>query len=179
MKIGFKYLLPSLAIASIMVAGCKQKCASANDTGTQIWLGKTHVIAPTAFTPHNHDGLNDTYRFVQIGQVADDTTQQNLTGIKIKDFRMEVSKGGILIFETYTWGAAWNGKNAKGNKVDGLVDVAYSISDVDGNISEGSFKIFVVPSGECLKECMQGHIFGDMIHPYEGIVNDTKETFCL
>lgn len=90
---------------------------------------------------------------------------------------MEISKNGQLLFETYTWGGAWNGKSIKGKKIDGLVDVEYNISDVDGNMSEGNFKLFVVPSG-CLQECMQTHVFGDMINPYEGVVNQTKEQFC-
>lgn len=169
----FLLLLSVIAATSF---SCTQKCADADGAGTEIWLGKTQVIAPSAFTPNNQDGLNDSYTFLQVIE-APDTSQQSGAALHIKDFRMEISKGGEFLFETYTWGGSWNGKNANGKKIEGLVDVTYNVSDNDGHVSEGSFKLFVVPSG-CLQECMQKHIFGDMIHPYQGVINPTKETFC-
>lgn len=174
-KSAILFLLTVSTIAALFIS-CTPKCASTDGAGTEIWLGKTHVIAPSAFTPNNHDGINDVFKFVQV-TAAPDTSQQSTAALQIKDFRMEITKGGEFLFETYAWSNGWNGKNSKGKKVEGLVNVTYSISDYDGHVSEGNFSLFVVPSG-CLQECMQKHIFGDMIHPYDGVVNQTAETFC-
>jgi hypothetical protein len=174
-KISLFLVLPLFLITTILTS-CKRKCASFEGAGTDIWLGKTHVIAPSAFTPNNQDGINDTYSFGVVNPPSASGESQ-ITAIAVKDFRMEISKPGELLFETFAWGGVWNGQSKSGKKIDGLVDVQYSISDYDNHVSEGSFKLFVVPSG-CLEECMQKHIFGDMINPNDGLMTTTKENFC-
>lgn len=169
----FVFTLFSLLLTS---AACKRKCASAEDTGSDIWLGKTHIIAPSAFTPNNQDGINDTYALIEL-KSAPDTSQQTIAALSIKNFGLQITRDGELLFESYTWPGTWNGKNKNGKTIDGLVDVQYNLIDYEGYSTEGSFKLFVVPNG-CLQECLQNHIFGDMINPYEGVTYPTKETFC-
>ena len=179
MKRNFTLLLLSTAVLSISLLSCRRKCAPAEGAGTEIWLGETHVIAPSAFTPYGEDHINDRFSFIQIGKPVSPGSgePQQIAAPKIKDFGMEIRRGGELLFETYTWGGSWDGKTAKGKKVDGIVDVEYRISDFDGNVSEGTFKLLVVPQG-CLQDCMRSHVFADMIDPQQGVVYQTKENFC-
>lgn len=163
---------------SMSLVSCERKCSSPDGAGASIWLGQTNIIAPSAFTPHNEDGINDTYTFYQVTAAPPPGSGQQGAALTVKDFGMEILRGGQLIFETHTWGASWNGKTSSGKRVDGLVDVQYTISGFDGEVSEGSCKLFVVPRSSCLQTCMHAHILGDMIDPYEGAVKPTKETFC-
>lgn len=169
-------LLPSLILASALMS-CNRRCVTPDGAGLSVWLGKTQIIAPTAFTPANGDGVNDTFEFYMVSAAPDSNSQQGLAE-KIKDLGMEIRRGGILLYEAHGWGSTWNGKGTNGKRVEGLVDVEYSVSDFDGHVSEGTFKLFVVPSGDCLQECMREHVFGDMIDPYQGVVKPTKEEFC-
>lgn len=170
-------LLPSTLLLAAALMSCNKKCATPDGAGLSVWLGKTQIIAPTAFTPANNDGINDTFGFYMVDSPPDTNAQLGPVQ-KIKDLGMEITRGGMLLYEAHGWGSTWNGKSKTGKRVDGLVDVAYSISDMDGNVSEGSFKLFVVPSGDCLQECMRDHIFGDMVDPYAGVSKPTKEEFC-
>lgn len=170
-----RLLISGLIIFSTVLFSCKRKCASPDGMGTQFALGSYELIAPTAFTP-NADGLNDTYRFHLINPQGNQSGQQ-ITAEVVKNFRLEITRNGQLVFETYAWGNAWNGKNKLGQRIDGVVNAHYSISDIDGNAAEGDFNIFVVPNG-CLEDCMINHIFEDMIDPVSGPINQTKETFC-
>lgn len=169
-------LLPSLILASALFS-CNRKCADPQGAGLNVWLGEYRIIAPTAFTPANNDGVNDTFGFYVISEVPDSNVQQGPTE-KIKDLGMEIRRGGILLYEGHGWGSSWDGKGSNGKRVEGLVDVQYSISDFNGNVSEGTFNLFVVPAGGCLRECMENHIFGDMIDPYHGVSKPTQEEFC-
>lgn len=177
MKRNFTLLLLSTAILSTGLLSCRRKCASAEGAGTDVWLGETHIIAPSAFTPFSEDHINDRFSFIRIVKPDAGGEPPQIAAPKIKDFGMEIRRGGELLFETYTWGGSWDGKTPKGKKVDGLVDVEYRISDFDGNVSEGTFKLFVVPPG-CLQECMRSHVFADMIDPNVGVAYPTKENFC-
>lgn len=169
-------LLPSLLLATALLS-CNRKCATPDGAGLSVWLGKNQIIAPTAFTPANQDGVNDTFGFYLVTEAPDSNMQQG-PAEKIKDLGVEISRGGMLLYEAHGWGSTWDGKSSSGKRIEGLVDVEYSVSDVDGNVSEGNFKLFVVPSGDCLQDCMREHIFGDMIDPYQGLTKPTKEEFC-
>ena len=177
MKRNATLLLLSTFLLTITLLSCRRRCVPADGAGIQLWLGKTQIIAPSAFTPANEDGINDTFGFVMVTEAPVSGTPPQVTAQKIKDFGMEIRRGGMLLNEAHGWGSTWNGKTSAGKRVEGLVDVAYSISDTDGNVSEGTFKLFVVPPG-CLQECMHSHVFGDMIDPYQGAVLPTHETFC-
>lgn len=177
MKRNFTLFLLSTVLLSATLMSCKRKCASPDGTGLNIWLGDIHILAPSAFTPGNQDGVNDLFMFYMVNKVVDGQAPQ-AASLKVKDLGMEIRRGGILLFEGHGWGTQWDGKNASGKRVDGLVDVEYSLSDYDGNVAEGTFKLFVVPTSSCLQPCMASHVFGDMIHPYEGVTKSTKEQFC-